>query len=1141
MENNITSAKPKLIAFNIIAIGASAGGLEALQEFLSHLPALENACIIIAQHLSPTHKSMLVQLLSRETNLEVEEASHNTLLAANKVYITPPDKDISISLGRIILSKPLVNVGPKPSVDILFQSLEENSAEHLVGIILSGTGSDGALGVKVIKKSGGLVLVQEPQTAKYNGMPLAAIETGDVDVVLTPEKMGEEIKEFFTNPGYNKTKTVIVDEADSGIEKIIKLLSQRTGTDFSNYKSATINRRLEKRLAILKIKSIDDYLVLLEKNPRELDEMFNMVLIGVTTFFRDMEAFGVLENYLHKIINTKTNKDAIRIWVPGCSTGEEAYSIAILLHRILKDRTQNYNIQIFATDIDDRAIAHARKGFYSITSLQDVPTEIVEQYFLKREKDFELVKAIRSMVLFTKHDLTNNPPFLKLDLISCRNLLIYFGASLQQQIIPIFHYALLQDAYLLLGKSETIGQFTDLFTTVDVKNKFYQRKRGGNIHNVKFSAFKAQKQPLPSVTIRKTKTEVSISDLVKETLFNTYENPYVVVNEQYDILETNGDLRLFLSLPQGSINVNLIKMVNPELQIEIRSVVARAIKDREQVKSGIRKFVLFNSTFYVRVTAKPLIYTDAANELYLVVFERLDLEEFVSKGIVSPDAQLTDVRVQELEHELAATKEHLQTYIEELETSNEEMQSLNEEMQSTNEELQSSNEELETSNEELQSTNEEIQITYAELKAANDELERKEKLLLDNEANIEALLNNTLQAFILLDSAYKIVAFNDKASDLFLSLRDKKLYANGSFVDFVEPEQLEQVIRDFGKVAKGQTINHDLKLVDYTRKEHWFSVSYTPVLGIGNVVSGISIGMLDITELKIALSDLNDKERLISSVFDATSIGICITDDKGTFIDVNESYCQIYGYAKDELIGNSFTSVVTPDFRVRTQQLHDEFLETGVEMPAEWEVIKKDGTPIKIFVTAALLVRPDGKRCKVTSVRDISAQKLAEKEVSLLMNNTEECFALLDTNLKITLFNNQVAKLYKHFLGIEITLGDPITKYTIPERVELLQALCKEVLTGVTKDSEVNFPVLNGSIKTFSFRFMPARDQYGKIEGVFITGRDITEAKKAEKLITDSERRFRALVENGGRCNFGFRCRHQPNLCFAKYRQVVRV
>lgn len=1100
---------------NIIAIGASAGGLEALQEFLAHLPALQNACVVIAQHLSPTHKSMLVQLLSRETNLEVEEALHNTLLVANKVYITPPDKDISISLGKIILSKPIANVGPKPSVDILFRSLEENSAEHLVGIILSGTGSDGAAGVKIIKKSGGLVLVQEPQTAKYNGMPLAAIETGEVDAVLTPDKMGEEIKEFLTNRLYNKNKIGVSEEPDSGIEKIIRLLSKRTGTDFSNYKSATINRRLEKRLAILKIKSIEDYLVLLEKNPRELDEMFNMVLIGVTTFFRDMEAFGVLENYLHKIINTKTNKDAIRIWVPGCSTGEEAYSIAILLHRILKDRTQNYNFQIFATDIDERAIIHARKGLYSITSLQDVPAEIVEQYFLKKEKDFELIKAIRSMVLFTKHDLTNNPPFLKLDLISCRNLLIYFGAGLQQQIIPIFHYALLQDAYLLLGKSETIGQFADLFTTLDAKNKFYQRKRGGNIHHVKFSAFKAQKQSLPSVTLRKIKTEVSISDLVKETLFNTYENPYVVINEHHDILETNGDLRLFLSLPQGSINVNLMKMVNPELQIEIRSVVTRTIKEREQVKSGIKKFNFFDTTFYVRVTAKPLIYTDASNELFLVVFERLDLDEFVSKGIVSSDTQLTDVRVEELENELVATKEHLQTYIEELETTNEEMQSLNEEMQSTNEELQSSNEELETTNEELQSTNEEIQITYAELKAANDELERKEKLLLDNEANISALLNNTLQAFILLDSAYKIVAFNEKASALFSSLREKKLQSNASFIDFIEPEQLERVIRDFAKVAKGHIINHELNSVDNAKNERWFSISYTPVFGADKIFSGISIGMLDITDLKIALSDLNDKERLISSVFDATSIGICITDNEGKFIDVNHSYCQIYGYAKDELIGNSFTETVAPALRPHTEQMHDDFLKTGVEMPAEWDMIKKDGTPVKVFVTASLLVRPDGSRCKVTSVRDISAQKLAEKEVSLLMNNTEECFALLDTNLNVTLFNNQVAKLYKRFLNIEIKIGDPAIKFTIPERIAPLQSLCKEVLAGEIKDSEVNFPVLDGGIRTFAFRFMPARDPDGKIEGVFITGKDITEARKAEKLIIDSEKRFRTLVENG--------------------------
>lgn len=397
----------------IIAIGASAGGLEALQEFLSHLPAINNIAIIVAQHLSPTHKSMLVQLLSRETKLEVAEAENGSTLQPNKIYITPPDKEISISAGKIVLKKPQSSVGPKPSVDVLFTSLAEDAAHRVLGIILSGTGSDGAAGVRMIKKQGGFIIAQEPHTAKYDGMPLASIETGDVDLVLPPEKMGEEILEHFLNPGHIRIKPAEAESEGSSLEKIIKVLSKRTGTDFSNYKSATIIRRLEKRLAILKIKSIDAYLKLLEESPKEQDEMFNMILIGVTTFFRDVEAFGALENALHKIINAKTHKDPIRIWVPGCYTGEEAYSIAILLNRILKDRTQNHIIQIFATDIDEKAIAAARKGIYNSSSLENVPQEIKDKYFIHSGNEYELIKSIRSMVLFSRHDVTNNPPFFK--------------------------------------------------------------------------------------------------------------------------------------------------------------------------------------------------------------------------------------------------------------------------------------------------------------------------------------------------------------------------------------------------------------------------------------------------------------------------------------------------------------------------------------------------------------------------------------------------------------------------------------------------------------------------------------------------------------------------------------------------------
>lgn len=893
---------------NLIAIGASAGGLEALQDFLSHLPVLDHTSIIIAQHLSPTHKSMLVQLLSRETRLSVAEAVHGLALEPDTVYITPPDTEISVLKGRLSLQKPASLVGPKPSVDVLFRSLKTFTGKRLVCIILSGTGSDGAAGLKALEGRETLILAQDPETAKYNGMPLAAIQTGCVHAVLSPERMGEEIQEYISNPDPAVIRRgASADEEESSLHQILGILSRRTGTDFSNYKPATIGRRLDKRMAQLGMESIDAYLDYLGKNPREGDEMFNMILIGVTQFFRDQEAFGRLEDSLQHIITNKSHPNPIRIWVPGCSTGEEPYSIAILLHRLLRDRAHLFNIQIFATDIDERAIATARKGIYPANSVELIPAEIREKYFIKKGKDYELVKIIRGMVLFSKHDVIHNPPFLRVDLISCRNLLIYFNTALQQQIMPIFHYALNYDGFLFLGKSETVGHFGDLFATVDGKNKIFQRKRGTNLHMVKFSAFKTQ-LPMNRQTPVKTRQEMSMSDLVKETLFTTFEHPYVVINELMDIQEVHGDVRLFLTLTPGSIQVNLLKMVNPELQIEVRAILSKSTRDRIEVRSNIKRFDLFAQSHYVRITAKPFIYSETVHDFFLVIFEKLDIEGFLERGSYTSPEDNGNTRVTELELELAATKEHLQTYIEEIETSNEELQSLNEEMQSTNEELQSSNEELETTNEELQSTNEEIQIAYSELKAAHEELASKEVALQKLQANARALLNNELQAFVLLDPTYKVVDFNERAAALFPMMWEKHLSVDDTLIDYLPAGQIEAFITEFKRVSSGESIITDKDFRMLNGETRWFKVCYTPAMHDSAGVTGISVGLLDITEQKMAETQLklNDAElRKLSEVVKQSPVSVIITNLIGNIEYVNPEFLSITGYSESEVIGKN--------------------------------------------------------------------------------------------------------------------------------------------------------------------------------------------------------------------------------------------
>lgn len=973
-------------SINVVAVGASAGGLEALQDFLSNLPQLDNTCVIIAQHLSPTHKSLLANLLSKETSLTVSEAYDGQVVQPNYVYITPPDKEITVVNKKINLKKPLLPLGPKPSIDVLFKSLARNTSCNAVAVILSGTGSDGAAGIKSLKENQSFVIVQDPLSAKYNGMPLAAIQTGMADIITTPNKIGKEIYHYILNPTKYENKPSANEQDTSSYSKILSILNQRTGTDFSPYKAATIGRRLEKRMSSLSINCLDDYLAFLRENPDEHDEMFKTILIGVTSFFRNQEAFEALEKHLLEIIDSKNENESIRIWVPGCSTGEEPYTISILLHRILKLKNKKNSVQVFATDIDGQAIQRARKGIYDKKSLEHLPYEIVEAYFLNNGASLELIKPVRSMVLFSEHDLNRHPPFLKLDLVSCRNLLIYFNTELQRQIIPIFHYALLSGGILFLGKSETVGHYTNLFESLDSKNKIFKRKIGDNISSLKIPAFSSVKNDGIKLQSNVVKKEFKIAELVKETLFNTFEHPYVVVNRDHDVLEVSGDVRLFMSLTTGSIQVNLIKMVNPEIQMDVRTILSKAIKDRSSFTSKIKKFDLYGDSHYVRITAKPLIYSATSEELFLVIFEKLEIEEFIATDTGKNLGDFENQRIQKLEYELASTKEHLQTYIEEIETTNEELQSLNEEMQSTNEEMQSSNEELETTNEELQSTNEEIQIAYGELKATLEELERKEFVVRDLQAKSQALLNNDLQGFILVDHAHRILNHNEKAVDILSQFRSKRFSPGDILIDFLPERRIDEFLDDFNKALMGETYNGEKSYVNLNGEDRWISITYNPVVFGDNQITGISIGLLDITDLKIALNSLSLSEKLVNSVFNIVSTGICITDENGRFVDVNRSYCAIHGYSKQELIGKSFDIVVPKSRRTRFEKLYQKLIEEEKLNSFTSQLLHKNGKYLTLSISADHLQLQDGKKYLVTSVNDITEQTKMRK----LLEETQE-------------------------------------------------------------------------------------------------------------------------------------------------------
>jgi two-component system CheB/CheR fusion protein len=886
----------------IVGVGASAGGLEAITDLLNNFPENLDVALVIAQHLSPNYKSQLVSLLSKDSKLLVIEAEDGMSIQIGRAYITPPDRDIIVQDGKLVLLKPKTIMGPKPSIDTLFSSISKEYKNKAIGVVLSGTGTDGSHGIREIKESGGLTIVQEPSSAKYNGMPLSAIETGLVDLVITSDKIGEEIREWMESPESKRDFFKEFSDDQKNLDILFQLLSQKTGTDFSDYKPATILRRLVKRLESLKIPNLKDYVEYIKSKPEELDIIFKMILIGVTEFFRDPEAFIELEKYLQQIIAKKKPGDSIRIWSPGASSGEEAYSIAILIAKNLKEKLYNHNVQIFATDIDDKAIQIARRGVYQYSALEKLPPDIVEDFFIKHGDEYEIIKSIRPLVLFSKHDITSNPPFLKLDLICCRNLLIYFSANLQKQIFPLFHYSLNEDGYLFLGKSETIGQFSDLFSTISNKYKIFQKRHSSVNNVVRFGNFKNRKSVIQTATSNVTKKATN-EEIVKEALFRNNDQPFVLINDSFNMLEIFGDVSNFLGLSQGVMNSNIIKLAKPELQLQLRSVLNRCFKEKRLVKTDLKRFSASGpSSALYRIVAMP-----STENLYLVSFELFENAESVA--INRLDELSTDQRLKELEQELTSTREHLQSFIEELETSNEELQSLNEELMSTNEELQSSNEELETSNEELQSTNEELNIAYSELKSVNAILERQSSQLAISEANANALLNNTPQIYFLIDKNYRIILLNHNARELCRHFFLRLVKPGDSILDFIASSEIETFHSNFQKALSGKIINDELELWDSTaKKKHWFLLNFTPI-SVNSQISMISYSLLDVTEKKESESRINRNEILFNFIFDKLEEGVAVINSSFEIEKVNEKFCRMTGFAKEELHFREVTSL----------------------------------------------------------------------------------------------------------------------------------------------------------------------------------------------------------------------------------------
>ncbi|MGE5503828.1 MAG: chemotaxis protein CheB [Actinomycetota bacterium] len=736
----------------VVGIGASAGGLEALRPLVANLPAASNMAYVVVQHLSPQYRSMMAQLLARETELEVVEITDGTPVVANKIFLTPPNTDLRIKNGVLTLRQPSMPLGPKPSIDLFFSTLAEDCGHNAVGVILSGTGTDGAHGMRVLKAKDGFTIVQVPESAKYDGMPKASIDTGCVDLVVKPEDIGRELSAITKFP-----RPVLQPQPEAGgdiMRRLFRLVGSRTGIDFSQYKSTTIRRRLERRMIANRIDGVAAYVDYVKDYPAELDLLCKDVLISVTSFFRDAKEFDEARAVLAELVAAKKAGDGIRLWVPGCATGEEAYSFAFMLHDLLGERVNEYKVQVFATDIDTDAMNHARRGIYAETTLERVDPATIDRYFDPIGHSFQVRKAIREMVVFARQDLAKDPPFVKIDLISCRNVLIYFNTDLQDRVLRVFHYSLNPEGCLFLGKSEAVGRNTDLFRAVRTNSKLFQKRLGSTRPEVALPGFS---RPVVSESLRTDpRRQPAIEDLVKEGFVAACMPPSVAINEDLEVVYYHGDVKRFLRFPEGSPTTSLAKLVAEEFRSDLRALAHRAKTSKAPCGGPFRQLRTEAGEYQARLLVRPLPL-DRRETLMLVSWEMAEHRDPVPADAGAAEDELRNA---ELEQELTATREHLQTVVEELETSNEELQAVNEELQAANEELQSSNEELETANEELQATNEELTTVNQELHIRTTELAEANADLINIQDNIGFPL-------VVVDNELRLTRYTPQAVRLF--------------------------------------------------------------------------------------------------------------------------------------------------------------------------------------------------------------------------------------------------------------------------------------------------------------------------------------------------------------------------------------
>jgi len=839
----------------VVGIGASAGGLEAFRQLFTVMPSDTGIAFVLIQHLAPDHDSMMAELLGRYTTMPVVEVEDRMHIQPNHVYLIPPNKYLAIHQGELCLTTPVERRGMRMPIDFFFCSLAEDQHARAVGIVLSGTGADGAGGLQAVKGAGGMVIAQEPKTAQYDGMPRSAIATGIVDYVLSVEQMPEVLLRYTQHPYVNGESHEVSQDGLDHLHRILAVIQTRTGHHFGGYKRNTLLRRIHRRMGVRHMEEIVDYLECLHTDPEEAHALFRDLLISVTSFFREPEAWQYLQKeVIPKLVEETPAHGVIRAWSPGCASGEEPYTIAMLLLDHLKVAQKPCRVQIFATDIDEHALERARLGLYPESIAADVPQSYLEMFFTREPHAYQIHKEVRETVVFSSQNLISDPPFSKLDLISCRNLLIYLQPDAQQQIMGLFHFALRPGGWLMLGKSESIGARHDLFVAASKELRIYQRAESGQHHFLDFPlrsgghrvSGSARRQTPPA-------RRLDLTTVTQQQLLREFAPATVLINRNYEVLNLYGAVRQYLDFPEGEPTNDLTKMAMYGLRTKLRSALTQAMRNKAPITvAGARvrrDGVFYPVSCFVRPVTEPL----EARDLFLVTF----LDESppappVAEGHHADVDADESASIRQLELELSAVREDLQNSLEEMETSNEELKASNEEVMSMNEELQSANEELETSKEELQSLNEELTTLNAQLQAKVQELERTN----DDLINLQASTNI---ATLFLDLDLRIKRFTPATQRLLhLIPSDVGRPIEDIAQKFIDPIDGQASLRDAAETVLDTLMSVEREL--QTSDGSWYIQRMQPYRTEKHHIEGVVVTFTDVTRLKMAHEALRAKE-----------------------------------------------------------------------------------------------------------------------------------------------------------------------------------------------------------------------------------------------------------------------------------------